>query len=348
MKKLRVAFYVYPTAFQSPGGGEIQLLKTREYLEKLGVEVKLLDPWRDKLKDFDILHTFGSVKDSLSMIRAAKAAGIKTVLSTICWYSWLSAWWTYPDFQGRLTATMRHLAKVLMPRFPSERKEMMDLSDLLVPNSKTEAVQLERFFAQSSGKIKIIPNGVDRSFSDAKPDLFVKQYGLKDFVLCVGRIEPRKNQLGMIRALKGTGIPFVLIGEPVPHYREYGEACRREADANVHFIGALGHGDPLLKSAYAACKTFLLASWLETPGLAALEAALAGARIVITNQGATREYFGDLAAYVVPHIPASIRFSVLNMQRLPPDSQLREHVLKHYTWERVAEKTLDAYHSLFS
>ena len=45
---------------------------------------------------------------------------------------------------------------------------------------------------------------------------------------------------------------------------------------------------------------FALPSWFETPGLAALEAALAGCSVVITPFGSTREYFGDLVEYARP------------------------------------------------
>ena len=129
-----MAFYVYPTAFQAPGGGEIQLLKTHEYLEKLGADVTLLDPWKDRLGSFDILHVFGSVKDCLPMMRVAKTQGTKVLLSTICWYSWKAAWGGNGAVREKILALGRHAAKTLFPAFPSERREMMAISDLLLPN----------------------------------------------------------------------------------------------------------------------------------------------------------------------------------------------------------------------
>ncbi len=72
----------------------------------------------------------------------------------------------------------------------------------------------------------------------------------------------------------------------------------------VIWLGRLDHHDPLLASAYAAARVFALPSWFETPGLAALEAALAGCAVVITPYGSTREYFGDLVEYARPHRPA--------------------------------------------
>ncbi len=143
---MKIAFYVYPTAFQSPGGGEVLLLKTKEYLEKEGVSVKLFDPWNDKLTDFDIFHVFGSVKEALPMLELAHRLGVKTVLTTVCWYSWKSSWGTAGSLFARAGAVMRHAAKVFLPFVPSERKRMLEVSDCLIPNSMSEASQLRRFF----------------------------------------------------------------------------------------------------------------------------------------------------------------------------------------------------------
>jgi len=343
---MKVAFYVYPIAFQNPGGGEVQLLKTKEYLERLGVSVKLFDIWSDKLKDFDILHVFGSVKDALPMMEEAKRVGVKIVLSTICWYSWKSAWGTYGSIKDKTQAVLRHAAKVFFPFVPSERKRMMEIADLLMPNSQSEAAQLKRFFRIPETKIKIIPNGVDPVFAVAKADAFVSKYGLKDFILSVGRIEPRKNQLNLIRAMRQTDIPLVIIGEAVSLYKKYYEACLREASTSVHFLGGFPHGSELLMSACAACDVFVLPTWLETPGLAALEAGLAGAKVVITREGATREYFADYASYVSPENVGDIKKKVLAAQEQTKSLALQSHIRSLYTWDKVASKIFDQYNDL--
>lgn len=343
---MKIAFYVYPTAFQNPGGGEVQLLKTKEYLEKRGVTIKLFDIWNDRLHDFDILHVFGSVKDALPMMEEAKRARVKTVLSTICWYSWKSAWGTYGFWKTRSAAVLRHAVKVIFPFVSSDRKRMIEMADILMPNSEMESRQLCRYFLVSNKKICVVPNGVDPVFAAARPDAFVAKYALKKFVLCVGRIEPRKNQLSMIRALKGTDVPLVIIGDPVSHYQRYYETCRREASSQTLFLGGMPHGSELLISAYAACDTFLLPTWFETPGLAALEAGLAGAKIVITEEGATREYFRDFATYVNPSSESDIRRKTLATFEQKKGLQLKEHILKYFQWTEVAEQVLAAYRRL--
>jgi glycosyltransferase involved in cell wall biosynthesis len=240
----------------------------------------------------------------------------------------------------------RHAGKVYLPFIPSKRKRMMEISDILMPNSESEAKQLEGFFRVPRSKITIIPNGVDSAFAGAKPGPFIEKYGIRDFVLCVGRIEPRKNQLGMIKALSGTRIPFVIIGDAVKTYPEYYQACRKEAGDNIHFLGGIPHDSELLRSAYAACSAFLLASWLETPGLAALEAALAGAKIVITREGATREYFQEFAAYVDPSNIIDIRQKVLATIEKPQSDALQAHILKNFLWVHTAQKIIRVYRDL--
>ena len=120
------------------------------------------------------------------------------------------------------------------------------------------------------------------------------------------------------------------IGEPVPGHEAYARECRRAGDGFVTWLGRLEHDDPLLASAYAAARVFALPSWFETPGLAALEAALAGSAVAITPFGSTREYFGDLVTYCRP---ASARgdpagdLGLLGSRTRPPAGAARRHPL---------------------
>ena len=41
----------YPVGFDCPGGGEIQLLKTSEYLEKFGNNVFFFNQWEPQFRD---------------------------------------------------------------------------------------------------------------------------------------------------------------------------------------------------------------------------------------------------------------------------------------------------------
>ena len=46
-----VLFHAPPSVFQSPGGGENQLVQTGRHLEELGVTVRLFSSWTDRLEE---------------------------------------------------------------------------------------------------------------------------------------------------------------------------------------------------------------------------------------------------------------------------------------------------------
>ena len=341
--QIRAAFFVYPSAFQNMGGGEILLLKTKEYIEKEGVECKLFDIWRDRLEDFDILHVIGAIKCCLGLMQTAKNKGVKTVLDPVFFSTLERAIYEHGSLKRKLEALARHLMKAAFPYYPSERRKMMLLADAVIPNSYVELKQLQRLFAIPENKMHVIPNCVDPDFEYGDEKLFISKYKIKDFVLSVGRIEPRKNQLNLIKALKGYDTPLVIIGNPVSDYMNYYEECKREGGDKVVFIDRMDHADPLLKSAYKACKCFVSQGWFETPGLAALEAALAGANIATTDKGCAEEYFKGLAEYFSPSDTAGIRRAVEKAALRPKSNDLKENVKKNFLWNIAAKKNIEIY-----
>ncbi|MGB3082230.1 MAG: glycosyltransferase family 4 protein [Candidatus Omnitrophota bacterium] len=345
---MKIAFYSYPSAFQNPGGGEVQLLKTKEHLEKLGAEVTLFDQWSDKFDDYDVFHVFGSVKDCVGLMETAKNKNIKVALSSIFWSSFKRAMHEGGNFQKKAELFSRHLTKLLFPHLPSGRRKTMVLSDIIFPNSNMEKKQLVRLFGISSEKIKVVPNGIDSRFLRAKPDKFVEKFGLKDFALAVGRIEPRKNQLNLIKAFNSLQMKLVIIGNPVSDYISYYETCKKEAGNNIVFIDGMRHEEELFESAYAACNVFVAPGWFETPGLAALEAAAAGAALAVTRGGCTSEYFGGDVAYFDPSDVQQIRQAVQEAGQIDEarKKSLRDRIKENYLWENVATQTLRGYESM--
>lgn len=343
---MKVLFYSYPWAFQKKGGGEIQLIKTREYLEKKGINIKLFDQWSDKLNDYDILHVFGSLKDSLGLINAAKNSGLKICVSSIFW----TDIWRFMGELGlkdKAVSLTHHIVKRAFPRFPSGRRKVFALADIILPNSESEADQIHRYFAIAKEKFFVVPNGVEERFKYANADEFIRKYDIKDFILYAGRIEPRKNQLNFIRAMKGfKGPNIVFVGDHTLEHKEYYDTCLREKDDNMMFLGPIDHDSSLLTSLYGAARIFCLTSWFETPGLAALEAAVAGKNLVLTPYGSTKDYFGDLAFYAYPQRLSDIRDKVERALDKPFDGRLQRRVLDNFLWDKVADRTLEAYNKL--
>ena len=87
----------------------------------------------------------------------------------------------------------------------------------------------------------------------------------------------------------------------------------------------------------------MLPSWFETPGLAALEAALAGTAVVLTPNGCTREYFGDRVEYARPNRPREVAQSLDRAWNEGPSPGLKAWIGSHYPWTVVAKRTAEAY-----
>ncbi len=318
---MRVLFNTYPVAFGCPGGGEVQLLKCRQALEALGVEVLLFDPWKPQFDSVDLVHYFSVQGGSMNFCDYVKRIGLPLAISPVLW----------------LTAENR-------ARFPlGEIRDLLHLCDRILPNSTAEADQLAEEFDVRPDKFSWVPNGVDPEFGvPADANEFRRRFGVEgSFLLNVANIEPRKNQRMLAAVARQMELDLILLG----HARDpaYLADCLAAGGTRARHLGHLDHADPLLKSAYRACQVFVMPSLLETPGLAALEAAAQGAKLVVTEVGCTRQYFQDEACYVDPGDSSDLRRGIAAQWSAPTNDRLRRHVLANFTWSEAAKSLVAAY-----
>jgi glycosyltransferase involved in cell wall biosynthesis len=310
---MRVLFNTYPWAFDRPGGGEMQLMKYAEHLPRLGFEVVLHDLWRPRFDDVDLVHFFSGIGGSIHFCHHVRARGLPLLVSSSLW-----------------------VTPATCERYPiAEIRAQFALAQAVVTNSQMEAEALADVLDLPREQFQPVLNGVDRRFAEpVDAGLFRARFGVDGpFVLNIANVEPRKNQLGLVRALQGAGLPLVIIGHP----RDAGYLRRVMAEGGgfTRYLGPIAHDDPALGAAYAACSVFALPSELETPGLAALEAAAAGARMVVTEEGSTREYFADEVVYAKPGDIAGIRAAIERALAGPRQVALARRIAERYAWERV-------------
>jgi glycosyltransferase involved in cell wall biosynthesis len=280
------------------------------------------------------------------MIRFAASKEIPTVLSPVM-------------FSNQPFSTLRRALPVMrilnsLPFFPKNelvvKFQSCILSSVVLPNTYQEAALIREVFGLSKDKIRVVPNGVEKRFGEGDHRLFYERYGLKDFILFAGQADaPRKNILNLLKAMSEISTPLVIIGDMGK--TEYGQTCRKIAEQmdHVFLIPTLAHDSDILCSAYHAADVFVLPSRFETPGIAAMEAALAGAKIVITEKGGTSDYFGERVEYINPDSIESIRKGIqLALKQKKDPVTLKNHILKHYTWEHTASLTAEIYTQVIS
>lgn len=330
---MKVLMQARPDLEQIPAGDTTQILKTKAALEELGVEVDLSLRFHSDLSDYQLVHCFNLIRieDTYQQIKNAVTQNCPIVLTPI--------YWNMEEFLEKISGNNIRWWQNGM----AKRNEALSLVDLILPNSKSEMCQLKADFNVEK-PYQVVYNGVDSSFYEASSEEFEKEYGLKDFVLCVGRIIPRKNQLTVIKSLLNTDLRMVFIGD-INDYQYYLQ-CKETGGEQVTFIPHLSQKN--LRSAYAAAKTHVLASWFDTPGLVNLEAGLAGCNLVASNRGTAHEYFKDLVWYCSPEDFDSIQSSVLEAFHSPRIDDLSSHILRNFTWKHIGIATKNAYERLLS
>lgn len=318
---MKVMFATYPMAFHTPGGGEVQLLAYKKALEDKGIQVDLFNPWEPNFLQYDLIHFFSCVGGSIHFCNFIRSLGVPLVITSSLW--------------------IKEETKYIYPF--EEISAQLNLADAIVTNSEMESNELSNVLNIDRGKFHSVYNAVDELFFEkVNGDLFRNEFNItNEFILNVGNIEPRKNQLSLARAMKSfEDKKLVLIG----HIRDtkYYDAVKNElADDQIVHIGSIEHYSPLLRSAYNAASVFCLPSILETPGLAALEAKALGVKIVVTSEGSTKEYFGDSVFYCDPNDIDSIRDAIINAVS---DDKKRESVADNlYSWEEAIDKLIVTY-----
>jgi len=355
----------------NPGGDTIQIDKTRAALGELGVEaLECSTDSIDSLPRCDLVHVFNlqMPESAWRIMHSVRGRGLPLVFSPIYWAEYelwygnarqsRGLWRRVSRVAGDRIARRSYVAwqRAKQPGRSTWRlqRNLLRTADALLPNSSAEASMLQSAFwlgGASGAKTHIVPNGIDPSLylSLPKPDEeFAARHGVRDFVLEVATVYPVKNQLALLEALFDRPEPLVFIGHPHPAYTEYASECRRRGEqrGRVVFVDQIPH--ERLPGVYALARVHVLPSWRETPGLASLEAAAAGCRVVTTSIGSTREYFREEAQYCDPSDIASIRRAVLTAQVAPESAGLRERVLQEFTWRRAAEATAKAYADVLS
>lgn len=218
---------------------------------------------------------------------------------------------------------------------------------------------LELFPGLDEKRVHVTPLGVDfeRLQSATAEDVLAlrQKHRLPErFVLYLGTLEPRKNLQGLVKAFQQLPLamqrefPLVLAGMGgwKQHYFR-GQLDKLRQQGLVYELGYVGAQE--LVALMKAATVFCFPSVYEGFGLPPLEAAAAGVPVVASHTSSLPEVLGDAAVYVDPAHADSIADG---LQRALENESLRAELrdqgqrrAQRFTWQRCAERTLDAYTS---
>ncbi|GLS78912.1 glycosyltransferase family 4 protein [Oharaeibacter diazotrophicus] len=352
------------------GGPSVRVPKTAALMRDRGTRAEALSFPTSKLTGFDLVHAYNiwPPASAARIARRAAALGKPFVFSPILLDLSEAPYWQHevmrtarkveaPEDARAIFAEARRLHLVDRPGaraieepepgYLGGLREIGEIADAVVYLSEYERKLYRRLSPSEPAISRLIVNPVDAAhFADGDPDMFREAHGLGDYVLCVARVEHRKNQLMLAIAAREAGLPLVLVGHAGDE--AYANHVRRLGGPDLVMVNRLDPGSPMLRSAIAGARVVTLPSWAEGAPLAALEAGAAGARLLLSDRSSEREYFGDHARYCDPSDPDSIRDELVAMWDLSGregrhDAALAEHVRTTFSWERHVDSTLDLY-----
>lgn len=299
----RTLLTTYHHAYLKKAGGEFEIFAVSEKLKQHGLIADIYGPFSRALEHYDVVLHFSVHGGGLDLLRYVRDRGTPVAL-------WPNLW------LNQAASAIEGLVR-----------EHTDLADVVIFKSQAEQDMFASFFDLPSEKVRRIVTPADAIYRQEAPKgLFKSLYGLDRYLIGVGIIEPNKNQLAVIRALKGLDHKLVLVGgyRDAAYYRQ----CREEGGDDVLFIDALPARSEILRSALREAEAFVECSF-EPPGLSALEAGLTGVRVVVSRSPWTTEHFDDLVDYCDPANVESIRAAVQSALQRPVSSRLSDRLSRH-------------------
>jgi glycosyltransferase involved in cell wall biosynthesis len=228
-------------------------------------------------------------------------------------------------------------------------------ADRVVTISSSTKADAVKWLGLDPARIDVTPLAVSPRY---RPDVASEsvaqvrvRYGLPaDYVLYVGRLEPRKNLPRLVDAYEQVLRRFpaapllVLAGAPGWHWRET-EASIRRLGSRVKTLGYVPEDD--LPALYTGAGVFLYPSLYEGFGIPVLEAFACGVPTITSSTSATAEVAGDAAELVNPRDAGDISRALTRLLEDPGRrEELRRRALARasgYSWERTAALTRDSY-----
>jgi glycosyltransferase involved in cell wall biosynthesis len=175
-------------------------------------------------------------------------------------------------------------------------------ADKIVAISEQTKLDIINFLDVDATKIEVIYQGCHQAFKEKKTahekQEIKQKLGLpEEFLLNVGTIEERKNALSIVKAIKDTDIPLVLVGKSTKYQADILEYVRKENMGHrIFFRQGLSMSE--LATLYAVAKVFVYPSVFEGFGIPIIEALYSGTPVITTNSGVFPEAGGPSSLYV--------------------------------------------------
>jgi glycosyltransferase involved in cell wall biosynthesis len=229
---------------------------------------------------------------------------------------------------------------------PMQKRVARTLSRVLTV-SQCAREDISRDFGIPAERFRIVPNGIDTDIFHPLPGIARDDNRI---IVTNSADTPLKGLIYLLQAVarlrRRRPIRLVVIGRPKPNGSI--ERLIRQLDLapQVTFTGRISHAAFVRQ--YARARVAVVPSVYEGFGLPAGEAMACGVPVVATTGGALPEVVGDAGLLVPPRDAGALAAAIEDLLDHPDRAAAIGHkgyerVQAHFTWQRAAEKTVDAY-----
>ena len=276
------------------GGFELQMLTAFDAIDKnfkLEVAIKKIDVW-NRNQSFDIAHFWGLELSNFSNIVWAKRSGKRVVLTVLL------------SYYDRPFSKLKH---AVSRRFYSAKLliEMLKYVDALVVVNEQQKLIATSMFNFEKSRVHVVPNIIHDAFFT---NFYSGDIDEPPFVLTVGNVCKRKNQVRLAEACKLINRRLVIVGREMPGEEAYSNELENLVNSSelLTWIKGLPSSSKELITLVKSCFLFALPSEAETQPISLLEAASCGKPLLISNLSYARQDFYKNACLVNPNSIESI------------------------------------------
>ncbi|NOY96567.1 MAG: glycosyltransferase family 4 protein [Chlorobi bacterium] len=241
------------------------------------------------------------------------------------------------DSQVRSVVTIHDLIFMRFPHLykPIDRKIYYrkvkfatEVADKIIAISRQTKDDIVRYLKVAPERIEVVYQSISSRFFDATaPGLVLKKYNLPEkYILSLGTIEPRKNHLNILKAIRSGNIdvPLVIVGRPTTYVQNLLDyISENNMERKIHFLDKVPDED--LPAIYKGAQFLAYISFFEGFGLPVIEAMASGCPVVTSNTSCLPEVAGDAACFCDPGNVDEIKKCFINLLE---NSKLREGLIE--------------------
>lgn len=256
--------------------------------------------------------------------------------------------WRNPEYLGAVEAAIHRL----------KMRHSCKIADIVVAISEQTKRDIVEYMHIPESKIRVLYQSCDEIFwrpVTANRIAEVRDiYSLPDnYILSVGTVEERKNQLNLIEAIAQMpeDVHLVIVGRARGKYGKMVQrtVAERKMDNRVHWLHNVDFND--FPALYAASRAAAYVSRFEGFGIPILEAMCSGAVVLTSNCSSMPEVGGDAVLYANPEHPEDIANQLM---RLWSDDALCDELrarskmqIQQFTHEQVSQNFYQLYSELY-